>query len=121
MKFLVLYTINTTNPPLEFGIVFAQTPQGVIDVGLEVVRQGWAKLREGGQKGGEDDEGSRKLLLKEAEEEAKKEGRGIWADVAPARRVGQGMPDDPAAFLQLYKGKPIDGTEGIPCISTLDS
>lgn len=108
VKFSISHTVQTTTPPLEFGVVFAQTANGVVDVGLEVVKAGWAKLREGGNKS-DDEESGRKQLLKEAEAEAMAAGKGVWG--TPVQRsVEQGMPDDPTAFLQKYKGTALDGT-----------
>ncbi|KAI5475177.1 transcription factor (Snd1/p100) [Pseudohyphozyma bogoriensis] len=108
--FSITNTISTTTPPLEFGIVTLNSK----DIALEVVSNGWARVREGGPKG-EEEEGSRKQLLKEAEEAAKAAGKGIWAASPSERRVEWGMPEDPAAFLAQWKGKPIDAIiEGVP-------
>ncbi|KAK4705914.1 staphylococcal nuclease domain-containing protein 1, partial [Phenoliferia sp. Uapishka_3] len=109
VKFSISHTVSTTTPPLEFGVVFAQTPNGVIDVGLEVIRAGWAKLRDAGK--GDEEESGRRALMKEAEAEAQAAGKGVWG-TSVQRNVEQGMPEDPTAFLQEYKGKPLDGTSG---------
>ncbi|KAL8292267.1 hypothetical protein RQP46_001733 [Phenoliferia psychrophenolica] len=116
VKFSISRTVTT--PPLEFGVVFAQTPNGVVDVGLEVVKAGWAKLREGGSKE-EEEESGRRQLLKEAEAEAQAAGKGVWGTPVE-RHVEQGMPEDPAAFLQKYKGTPLDAViEATPNGSTV--
>ncbi|KAK4054505.1 hypothetical protein OIV83_000999 [Microbotryomycetes sp. JL201] len=112
VEFSIAYTVNTTTPPLEFGNITLATPQGEkVDVGLAVVKNGWAKVREGGKSGNED-EGeapSRKDQLKAAEEEARNAQRGLWsASPAPERETNYNMPEDPAAFLAEHKGKPID-------------
>lgn len=70
VNFTISHTVNTTNPPLEFGIVTYTKPDGeTIDVALETVKAGWARVRE--NKGADDEEGSRRQILRDAEEEAK--------------------------------------------------
>lgn len=70
VNFTISHTVNTTNPPLEFGVVTYTKPDGqTVDVALEAVKQGWSKVRE--TKGAEDEEGSRRQILRDAEEEAK--------------------------------------------------
>ena len=50
--------------------------------------------------------------MRDLEEEAKRDGRGVWngeRDSEKEREVDYTMPSDPNEFLQKYKGKPIDG------------
>lgn len=109
IKFTVTHTVQTACPPLEFGIVYGGA-SGEVDVALEAVKAGWAKVREGGGKSGEEEEGSRKAQLKAAEDEARAAGKGQWAPAGPQERtVEYSMPEDCAAFLAEYKGKPLDG------------
>lgn len=112
VEFSIAYTVNTTTPPLEFGNIFVTSPSGdKVDVALSLVKNGWAKVREGKSGGNDDENGptTRKAALKDAEEEASTAHRGLWsASPAPERQVEYSMPDDPAAFLAEHKGKPID-------------
>ncbi|KAM0791327.1 hypothetical protein ACM66B_005797 [Microbotryomycetes sp. NB124-2] len=111
VEFSVAYTVNTTTPPLEFGNITLTTPSGEkVDVALAIVKNGWAKVREGKSSGEEEGEAvSRKDQLKAAEEEAKNAQRGLWsAAPAPEREVNYNMPEDPAAFLAEHKGRPVD-------------
>ncbi|GAA5996660.1 uncharacterized protein JCM10292_003121 [Rhodotorula paludigena] len=123
VSFSVSYTLPTTTPPLEFGIVYAANPDGTeLDVAAELVRAGWAKVRDSArrdQANGDDEEGaataSRRAFLRDLEEEARIVGRGLWSsDRPPQRRIDYLMPEDPVAFLAEHKGKPIDAiVEGV--------
>ncbi|KAM0752525.1 hypothetical protein T439DRAFT_324618 [Meredithblackwellia eburnea MCA 4105] len=131
VKFIVTHSPNST---LEFGIVFAHNPAtgSVVDVALETLKQGWAKLRDGaGPKSSQDspqaadtttlsDPDARRQQLKDAEDHARAAGKGIWAQEAPNRTVEHSMPEDPAAFLAQFKGVPIDAIiEATPNGSTV--
>lgn len=125
VSFSISYTVATVQPPLEFGIVYVNSSQDQssteLDVAAELVRAGWAKVREstynkprnngsGGDDSEPNDEESRKAFLKDLEEEAKAAGRGLWSrDEQPERQVEYSMPTDPAQFLSQYKAQPIDG------------
>jgi hypothetical protein len=110
----VTFKVTHTAGNLEFGVVMA----GQIDVGLKVIEAGWAKLRESGPK---DDEDARKVQLKEGEEKARSEGKGLWSSAGPReRKVEYGMPEDANGFLAKYKGQPIDAIiEGVNNGSTV--
>ncbi|KAA1099306.1 hypothetical protein PGT21_002972 [Puccinia graminis f. sp. tritici] len=97
-EFGVAHLVSGSNPP--------------VDVALEMVKNGWAKLRENTKPGNADDENDgesseqdRRNQLKEAEETARREGRGVWAEDTPNLEINYSMPEDPAAFLSEYKGK----------------
>lgn len=117
VSFQITYTVTTVSPPLEFGTVTYTTPSGeTIDVALSVVKNGWAKLREERNKVNaaaeavEEEEGSRKNVLKDAEEEAKVMARGVWSTGgAKEKLVNYSMPEDPSAFLAEWKNKAVDG------------
>ncbi|KAA1103703.1 hypothetical protein PGTUg99_000267 [Puccinia graminis f. sp. tritici] len=101
-EFGVAHLVSGSNPP--------------VDVALEMVKNGWAKLRENTKPGNADDENDgesseqdRRNQLKEAEETARREGRGVWAEDTPNLEINYSMPEDPAAFLSEYKGKTLDG------------
>ncbi|GAA5925886.1 uncharacterized protein JCM15063_005152 [Sporobolomyces koalae] len=123
VSFTVSYSVSTTTPPLEFGIVYvpaAREGEPDTDVAAELVRAGWAKVREAhsSRKADSEDEDpahNRKAFLKDLEEDAKAHARGLWsAEGQPARNVEYQMPQDPAAFLAEHKGKPIDAiVEGV--------
>lgn len=50
------------------------------------------------------------MVLREAEDEAKIMAKGVWSVEGPVKReVEYQMPEDPSAFLQVYKGKRLDG------------
>jgi staphylococcal nuclease domain-containing protein 1 len=99
----------------------------MIDVAAELVKAGWAKVRESNnnnkphspREGGElSQEENRKAFLKDLEQEAKLLGKGLWNLEQEAhqqeRRVDYTMPSDPQEFLNLYKGKPLDAiVEGV--------
>lgn len=114
VKFNVTSSVSSATPPLEFGNVVYTTPAGEeIDVGLAVVKAGWAKLREArnnsAASAGAEEAGTRRQVLSEAQEEARVMARGLWTTKdATERHVNFMMPDDPAAFLARHKGKPID-------------
>ncbi|GAA5853221.1 hypothetical protein JCM3766R1_000199 [Sporobolomyces carnicolor] len=125
VSFTVSYTIATSNPPLEFGIVYAESSDAQqIDVAAEVVRAGWAKVREQssaykprlGEDGQLSDEDARKAFLRDLEQEAKANARGLWSGHAQSERtVEYQMPQDVGAFLAQHKGKPVDAiVEGVP-------
>ncbi|GAA6034124.1 hypothetical protein JCM8097_000707 [Rhodosporidiobolus ruineniae] len=123
VSFAVSYTVPTTNPPLEFGIVYVVNPDGTeTDVAAELVRAGWAKVRDSTKRDqghGEDEDAnataSRRAFLRDLEDEAKVMARGLWSsDKPPQRTVEYLMPSDPVAFLAEYKGKPLDAiVEGV--------
>ncbi|GAA5856749.1 hypothetical protein JCM8547_008820 [Rhodosporidiobolus lusitaniae] len=127
VSFSVSYTVPSTNPPLEFGIVYVVNAEDgtETDVAAELVRAGWAKVRDSSKRdqangaAAEDDEqaatASRRAYLRDLEEEAKVMRRGLWSeDAAPKRTVEYFMPSDPVAFLNQYKGKPLDAiVEGV--------
>lgn len=123
VKFSVSYTVQGKDSVLEFGTVYIQGPDGAeIDVGLEAIRNGWAKVREGKGQGqnGEEEEGSRRDQLRTAELEATARALGLWGPPPAEREVNLSMPEDPAAFLSQHKGNPIDAIiEAVPNGSTV--
>ncbi|KAK4688228.1 staphylococcal nuclease domain-containing protein 1, partial [Tremellales sp. Uapishka_1] len=104
------------------------------EVAMLVVTAGWAKVREGGGEGEEAvrrlgaEEAKRREALRAAENEARTEGRGVWAEQGESvriflqavladklsrllqqRTVSFQMPVDPQAFIAEHKGRNIDG------------
>lgn len=88
------------------SIEYGSVSHGAVDVALEMVRQGWAKVRESSAKVGEE-ETARRAALKAAEDEARSELRGQFGS-ASHRDVEYSMPLDPVAFLAEHKHKPLD-------------
>ena len=124
VSFTVSYSVPSANGALEFGIVYvpaANDDTAEIDVAAELVRAGWAKVRDSAKRdhaAGNDESAataSRRAFLRDLEEEARVVGRGLWSgDRPPQRRVEYTMPEDPVAFLAEYKGKPLDAiVEGV--------
>lgn len=78
---------------------------GGVDLTSELLRAGWAKLKEIKREASEED-----LKKRDLESEAKAAGRGIWNPHGQtARAVHHTMPVDSQAFVSEWKGKPIDG------------
>ncbi|GAA6013769.1 hypothetical protein JCM10207_008185 [Rhodosporidiobolus poonsookiae] len=120
VSFTISYTVPTTSPPLEFGIVYALNPDGTeTDVAAELVRAGWAKVRDSTKRDqatdDDDSTASRRAYLRDLEDEAKVMARGLWSsDAPPARTVDYLMPSDPVAFLQQHKNQAVDAiVEGV--------
>ncbi|SCV72043.1 BQ2448_4737 [Microbotryum intermedium] len=122
VNFQITRTIATTTAPLEFARVFFTQPDGEqIDVGLAVVKAGWAKLRDLPKGAADSEEDPRRAEFVQAEEEAKVMARGMWATSGPPEQhVNFSMPEDPSAFLAEYKGRPLDAIiEAVPNGSTV--
>ncbi|SCZ88438.1 BZ3500_MvSof-1268-A1-R1_Chr2-1g04411 [Microbotryum saponariae] len=122
VNFQITRTISTTTPPLEFARVFFTQPDGEqLDVGLAVVKAGWAKLRDSPKGAADGDEDPRRAEFVQAEEEAKVMARGMWATSGPPEQhVNFSMPEDPSTFLAQYKGQPLDAIiEAVPNGSTV--
>lgn len=94
-----------------------------VDLASEILKNGWAKLKESKREPAPEDQGRKDL-----ETEAKAAGKGLWNPHGPqvstqktgdivaistgayqARQVNYTMPEDPQAFLGEWKGKHIDG------------
>jgi len=93
-----------------------------VDLTSELLKNGWAKLKEIKREPSEEDN-----RRKDIESEAKAAGKGVWNPHGPkvrcsrskiyllliallqARTVNHTMPTDSQAFVSEWKGKPIDG------------
>ncbi|KAJ6499990.1 hypothetical protein C8R47DRAFT_970738 [Mycena vitilis] len=74
------------------------------DLTTELLRNGWAKLKDIKREPTEED-----LRRRELENEAKSAGRGLWNPHGPqARAVHHTMPSDSQAFVSEWKGKSLD-------------
>ncbi|KAG1881425.1 hypothetical protein C8R48DRAFT_680950 [Suillus tomentosus] len=77
---------------------------GGVDVASEMLKNGWAKVKESKRDPTEDD-----IQKRDIEAEAKAAGKGLWNSHGPqARVVHQTMPTDSQAFVSEWKGKAID-------------
>ncbi|TCD62798.1 hypothetical protein EIP91_006391 [Steccherinum ochraceum] len=75
-----------------------------VDLASELLKNGWAKLKELKREPTEED-----LKRRELETEAKTAGKGIWNPHGPkARHIHYMMPEDSQGFITEWKGKSID-------------
>lgn len=85
----------------EFATILSAPPgpgQPPQDVAQLVVSNGWAKVRDNASE-----------ALKEAQEKAEAEGRGVWSTEPESQRtVAYQMPADAHAFIAEHKGEEID-------------
>ncbi|KAF8070533.1 hypothetical protein FPV67DRAFT_1025672 [Lyophyllum atratum] len=78
---------------------------GGVDLASELLKNGWAKMKEVKREPTDED-----LRKRELENEAKAAGKGFWNPHGPqARAVHHTMPEDSQAFVTEWKGKSIDG------------
>ncbi|KAG2043573.1 transcription factor [Suillus americanus] len=83
---------------------FGTAEIGGVDVASEMLKNGWAKVKESKRDPSEDD-----IRKRDIEAEAKAAGKGLWNSHGPqARIVHQTMPTDSQAFVSEWKGKSID-------------
>ncbi|KAI8993849.1 transcription factor [Trametes punicea] len=76
-----------------------------VDLATEVLKSGWAKLKELKREPTDED-----LRKRDVEAEARAAGKGIWNPHGPkARKTNYMMPTDSQGFLAEWKGRPIDG------------
>ncbi|KAI9288325.1 hypothetical protein BC943DRAFT_316272 [Umbelopsis sp. AD052] len=105
ISFVSEYTVGSSNPPREYGTISLQNGD---DVAQLIVKEGWAKAREGGKRG-ESESNDSLETLKNLEEEARNGSKGMWGDKQKGQRsVKHGMTEDTKTFLNKYKGKQID-------------
>ncbi|TPX39996.1 hypothetical protein SeMB42_g01617 [Synchytrium endobioticum] len=107
VSFRVEYT--TTTNARDFGIVsLPQAIDGETNVSRIMVKEGYAKVKTDSKRPPSDDL-TALLLLEEA---AKAAGKGIWGAKSPTdglRSLNYSNPEDPRAFLETYKSKPLPG------------
>jgi staphylococcal nuclease domain-containing protein 1 len=83
---------------------FGTAEIGGLDVGSELLRNGWTKIKELKRDPTEED-----LKRKDLEAEAKGAGKGLWNPHGPkARAVQHAMPADSQAFVSEWKGKSLE-------------
>ncbi|KAG0177109.1 hypothetical protein DFQ28_006390 [Apophysomyces sp. BC1034] len=107
--FIPEYTVTTVNPPREYGYISLPNNEDVAELG---VKNGWLKVREGKARGKEEDQEATLATLatlRQLEEEAQHEKRGMWNDNEDGKRnVSYTFDRDGRNFLNQYKGKPLD-------------
>jgi staphylococcal nuclease domain-containing protein 1 len=104
IQFQVLYTIPNTKR--EYGIVLLPDGRRLPE---EIVKEGWLKLREdAGRK--EDSEDALQQLdhLRLLEAKARTEDKGLWSPNLNRIDLQHDMGDS-QAFIEVYKGKELDG------------
>ncbi|KAI0356228.1 transcription factor [Trametes cingulata] len=76
-----------------------------VDLASELLKNGWAKLKEMKREPTDED-----LRKRDLEAEARAAGKGIWNPHGPkARTTNYMMPTDSQGFITEWKGRPIDG------------
>ncbi|KAG2208754.1 hypothetical protein INT47_007853 [Mucor saturninus] len=103
VSFVSDYTVPTTQR--EYGSLYLPNGDNVAELG---VKAGWLKVREGGKTTREDqEEVLDKLELLQSEAQAA--GLGMWdSSEKGTREVSFSFERDAQAFLNKYKGKPLD-------------
>ncbi|KAJ1028398.1 hypothetical protein NDA16_001565 [Ustilago loliicola] len=103
---------STVAQPRQFAHVFLP-PKGPglpdTNVAHEILAAGWAKVHDSVARRSEeaDDSGSWKQKLRSVQEEAVAAGVGLWGP-DDLLKVDHSMPEDTAAFLAEWRGKPIE-------------
>lgn len=105
VSFIPEYTVTTTNPPREYGVILFNNE----NVAEKAVQEGWLKVREGKARGSEEEYEATLNELRDRQDEAQAEGRGQWSkDKDGVRNVKYTFEGDARQFLTKYKGQPID-------------
>lgn len=102
VTFTVAHSLSSNDDtPRDIGSVDMQG----VDITTQLLKAGWAKLKEMKREPTEAD-----LKKRDLEAEAKAAGKGIWNPHGPmARKVAYMMPEDSQGFITEWKGKSIDG------------
>ncbi|CAG8444479.1 574_t:CDS:10 [Acaulospora morrowiae] len=103
VSFRVDYTIPSTNR--EYGTVYLNNE----NLAHLIVKEGWAKVREESRKNKEEGREEYDSLIS-FEKIAQSAAKGIWEDKEKySRNVNYTFQEDAKAYLDKYKGQPIDG------------
>ena len=111
VSFVPEYTVTTTTPQREYGFIITSNGDQVAELGI---KEGWLKVRDGKARG--DTEEHEVLLdrLHDLEDEARQAKNGMWnSDTSGIRDVSFTFEGDSRAFLNKYKGQPLDGNDFI--------
>ncbi|KAN0062615.1 hypothetical protein ACQY0O_005148 [Thecaphora frezii] len=107
---------SAVSQPRQFAHVFLppKAPgQPDTNVAHEILAAGWAKVHDSAAKrpnaavSEEDEEGGWKQKLRAVQDEASAAGLGLWGP-DELLKVDHSMPEDTAAFLAAWKGKPVE-------------
>lgn len=102
---------STVAQPRQFAHVFLPPKApGLPDTNVahEILAAGWAKVHDSvARRNEEADDGSWKQKLRSVQDEAAAAGVGLWGP-DDLLKVDHSMPEDTAAFLAEWKGKPIE-------------
>lgn len=104
VQFQVLYEIPNTKR--QYGTLLTTDGRKFPE---ESIKEGWAKLREDAGRKEDTEEAQQRLNeLRLLEAQARGDDKGIWASQGGRIEVQHDLRD-PQAFLDTYKGKPLDG------------
>ncbi|ORY95214.1 hypothetical protein BCR43DRAFT_458884 [Syncephalastrum racemosum] len=105
VSFIPEYTVTTTNPPREYGVILFNNE----NVAEKAVQEGWLKVREGKARGPEEEHEATLNELRDRQDEAQAESRGQWSkDKDGMRNVKYTFEGDARQFLNKYKGQSLD-------------
>ncbi|KAI9251523.1 hypothetical protein BDA99DRAFT_552985 [Phascolomyces articulosus] len=108
VSFIPEYTITTTTPTREYGFIITSTGEQVAELG---VKQGWLKVRDSKAHGDLEEHEATLDHLHDLEDEARDAKKGMWStDEDGTRDVSFTFDGDARAFLNKYKGQPLDAT-----------
>ncbi|KAI7860214.1 hypothetical protein BDC45DRAFT_600942 [Circinella umbellata] len=108
VSFIPEYTITTTTPQREYGFIMTANGEQVAELGI---KQGWLKVRDSKAHGNLEEHEATLDHLHDLEDEAKEAKLGMWnTDESGERDVSFNFDGDTRAFLNKYKGQPLDAT-----------
>ncbi|KAJ3300565.1 hypothetical protein HK104_009900, partial [Borealophlyctis nickersoniae] len=108
------FEYTTTTNARDFGVLMVQHPiNGETNITRVIVKDGWAKVKTPDGKRTVRDASEEQTNLAELEAQAQAAKKGIWADKDATGKVGvrtaaYALKEEPRAFLEKHKGKPID-------------
>ncbi|KAI9494738.1 hypothetical protein BDB00DRAFT_286742 [Zychaea mexicana] len=108
VSFVPEYTVTTTTPTREYGFIMTANGEKVAELG---VKAGWLKVRDGKAHGDLEEHEATLDHLHDLEDEAREAKRGMWdSDASGLRDVSFTFDGDTRAFLNKYKGQPLEAT-----------
>ncbi|KAI8137141.1 hypothetical protein BJV82DRAFT_636668 [Fennellomyces sp. T-0311] len=106
VSFVPEYTVTTTTPPREYGFIMTANGDQVAELGI---KEGWLKVRDGKARGDAEEHEALLDRLHDLEDDAREAKRGMWnSDESGLRDVSYTFDGDSRAFLNKYKGQPLD-------------
>lgn len=108
VQFKVLYNVPQINR--EYGVIVLEDGRNLAEV---LVHEGMVKVREDSGKRGGDADSEEGILLQKLqiyEEQARDAEKGVWSKDEDGRvEAIYENPTNPTSFLEMFKGKEIDG------------